>query len=384
MTRGRRLIDMTGTIDMDWSRIEEEMAARTDPNATIEGEPLAFRVAGALDGPMAELAGRLDGEIQASVTSADVFGMKLGRVPVRVRSNRGEISIDPIETTLNDGRLRVVPEIVGDPASGVMSVRLDHRTTLETASVNDEVSRRVLSFVVPTLADATRVHGVVSLAIDRAELPILGDGTTMAEGQMVFRDVEFLPGPLANQLLAVVGGNGDRPVLRLDQPVVLSISDGAVRQRGLSIPLGNVASIDMEGSVTFDKELDLRVSVPLAPQGLTGDAPPIVAAIVGGVRPMIPIGGTLDEPKVNMEEFGRGMGRMGLDIAGRAGLGGLDALIQRMSAPPDPEEQARREAEAERRRIEAERRKAEAARKKAERKAREELKRRERRARRGL
>jgi hypothetical protein len=246
------------------------------------------------------------------------------------------------------------------------------------------VSRRVLSFVVPTLADATRVHGVVSLAIDRAELPILGDGTTMAEGQMVFRDVEFLPGPLANQLLAVVGGNGDRPVLRLDQPVVLSISDGAVRQRGLSIPLGNVASIDMEGSVTFDKELDLRVSVPLAPQGLTGDAPPIVAAIVGGVRPMIPIGGTLDEPKVNMEEFGRGMGRMGLDIAGRAGLGGLDALIQRMSAPPDPEEQARREAEAERRRIEAERRKAEAARKKAERKAREELKRRERRARRGL
>jgi hypothetical protein len=375
---GRQMIDMAGTIDVDWSRIEEEMAARTDPNATIEGEPFAFRVTGPVAGPVTELVNRLDGEVQASVIAADVFGMKLGRVPIRVRSRRGELAIDPIETTLNEGRLRIVPELVGDPMSGAMSVRLDHRTTLETASVNDEVSRRVLSFVVPTLADATRVHGVVSLAIDRAEVPLLGDGATMAEGQMVFRDVEFLPGPLANELLAVVGGsaNGNRPALRLDQPVVLSISDGAVRQRGLSIPLGNVASIDMEGSVTFDKKLDLRVSVPLAPEGLNGNAPPIVAAIVGGVRPVVPISGTLDDPKVDMKELGRGMGRMGLDIAGRAGLSGLDALIQRMSAPPDPEVQARRKAE-------AEQRAAEAARKKSERKAREAQKKQQRQARRG-
>jgi hypothetical protein len=167
---------------------------------------------------------------------------------------------------------------------------------------------------------------------------------------------------------------GARPTLRLDQPVVLAIRDQKVYQSGLAIPLGNLAQVQMEGTVGFDKALDLRVSIPLTSPRLANL--PVVGGIAGAVRPTIPIRGTLSEPKIDAQAFGREMGRMGLNIAGQAGLGGLDTLIDRLSRPPDPAEQARRQEEARRRQEEAQR-------KREERRQRQEAKKRERQIRNG-
>jgi translocation and assembly module TamB len=153
-------------------------------------------------------------------------------------------------------------------------------------------------------------------------------------------------------------------VLRLDQPVVLLVHDGKVHQTGLSVPLGKVARVEMEGTVDFDKNLDLAVTVPLETDRLRSNRP-VLGFIAAGVRPTIPIVGTLDEPRVDTEALKQQMGRMGLDVAERAGVGFAGALLQKMMTPRTPEEQAR---------IDEER---------ARRKARQEQKRLERRMRRG-
>ena len=46
------------------------------------------------------------------------------------------------------------------------------------------------------------------------------------------------PGPLADQLLAMVGRE-DRSGLKLDEPVSLTIADRRIYQRGLALPIGD-------------------------------------------------------------------------------------------------------------------------------------------------
>ena len=112
----------------------------------------------------------MNGELGVNLEQVDVFGMRLGRTAAVVRIQDGKTLIDPIDSTLNSGRLHLEPDLstisradVG--ASGSSSGLLD-------AVVNDEVSHRVLSFVAPVLDQATRVRGRVSLALTEAYIPI--------------------------------------------------------------------------------------------------------------------------------------------------------------------------------------------------------------------
>jgi hypothetical protein len=363
--------DLRGTIDADWSELLENADGRLADETTVEIGPIAFH----LDGPLAgepTLAESLDAEVRIPLRRAGAFGMEVGEAELVARSERGTITFDPIEASLNGGRLRFLPELVANDDWSAVTLRLAPGSSIDGAKVNDEVSRRVLAFVVPTMAEATRVNGRVSARFDRAEFPLAGPGGTVIEGNIIFDDVTFAPGPLADELFGVIGPEAGDPVLHLAQPVLLSVHDRKVYQHGLAVPIGKVARVEMEGWVDFDKNLELDVSVPLAPGARMREERPVLAIIASGVRPVIPIRGTLDDAHVDTEAFGRNMGRMGLDVAERAGLGFGAALLERMTRPRTPEEQAA---------IDEERARREAARQ--ERKARQEQKRQERRMRRG-
>ena len=140
---------------------------------------------------------------------------------------------------------------------------------LDGAVVNDEVSHRVLSFAAPVLDGATRVQGRVSLALTEAAAPIYAAAGADArlDGEILFDDFRFMPGPLASQLLTVFRLER-RPMAVLRDPVALHIADRKVYQEGLSIPIANLASIGLDGSVDFDKNLDMVAHLALIPPRL--------------------------------------------------------------------------------------------------------------------
>ena len=73
---------------------------------------------------------------------------------------------------------------------------------------------------------------------------------------MLFDDVRFMPGELADQLLSVFRLES-KPLVELRDPVSVRITDGKVFQKGLVVPVANVASVSLDGSVDFDKNLDM-------------------------------------------------------------------------------------------------------------------------------
>jgi translocation and assembly module TamB len=354
----RRLIDLKGRLTPDWDAINQTLAARVEPGARLQAQPRDLRLKGSLTRAMSEGWQTLDADLGFDRLMADVYGMKIGPAPLVVHVRDGAIRVEPIDTTINEGRLHLEPEIVADKG-GALVLRLGEKTTIKGATINDEVSHRVLSFVAPVLESATRVHGRVSVALDRAELPLQSGASSLAkvDGTVQFEEVEFAPGPLVDDLFGLTGAER-KPSLKLDEPVSLTIADRKVHQRGFAIPIGRATRIELSGSVDFDRNLALMASLPLTPRMVGNN--PFLGDVVEGTRISVPIGGTLDKPRIDKDAMKVALRDLGSTLLERAAGRGAAELLFRLTRPRDPnapppptpaERRARRQQQREERRM---------------------------------
>ncbi len=330
---GERRVDLKGTLAPDFAAINAVLVEKIEPGAKVEGRPRAFRASGTLGGEGSDGWKGLDAEVGFDLTGADIYGMKFGPSPVVLRANKGRLAFDPIGTTLNNGHIRLEPEVDLDAPGGPI-LRLAKNSTIREAEINDEVSRRVLAYVAPVLDQATRASGLVSVDLDHAEFP-LGPGRgrqVKVEGAVVFEDVEFAPGPLANEILGVVGRQD--LTLKLDRPVTLTIADGRVNQRGMAIPIGDLTRVELAGWVDFDRNLALTASLPVTPAMLGNN--PLLSDIAAGVRVSLPIGGTLDRPQLDKDAFKANLQDLGKTLLTRGATRGAMELLMRLAQPRDP------------------------------------------------
>ena len=238
-------VDLKGSLAPDWEAIQADLQRDVEPEARIAGRPRGWRLTGTLGGPGSEdrLAG-LVGELGIQLDNLDIFGMKLAETGVILRAESGRFRIDPIDARLNQGALHLEPELVR-AADGPWRVKLGPATTLRGAVINDEVSHRVLSYAAPVLEGATRVQGRVSVRQLNAEIP-LGAATAKSahvEGDVLFHDVRFLPGPLAEAILDLLPNLREEEeaaggLLVLRDPISFRIADRKVYTRGLARAAG--------------------------------------------------------------------------------------------------------------------------------------------------
>ncbi len=334
---GRPDVDLAGSIDLDWKRIETMLAQNIEPRARIAGRSRRWRLAGVVPkAPDPLHLGSLEGDFGIQLDALDIFGMRLSQTPIVVRASRGRLRIDPIDATLNGGKLRIEPQFVAGE-DGSTWLKLGRSTRLDGAVINDEVSHRVLSFAAPVLDGATRVEGRVSVELAEASVPILGaqDMEGRASGQVIFDDVRFMPGALADQLLSVFVKER-KPLVVLRDRVSVLVAGRKVYQEGLIIPVGGLATIGIDGAVGFDKSLDLVARFALKPPR---SPIPVLSPILETARFELPITGTLKKPKIDGDELQNRWKAIGSGLLGNsveAGVNGLERLLQGLSARPLP------------------------------------------------
>ena len=327
-------VDLHGSLNPDWGALRKLMAQKIEPNARVSGSPRPWRLTGAIDGlPAIDRMGTLEGDIGVQIDSLDVFGMRLSAVPLVLRATKGRLTIDPIDAELNSGILHLEPELIYDKA-GSTWVHLGNTSRLDGAIVNDEVSHRVLSFAAPVLDGATRVEGRVSMVLADAYFPVRAapGAQVRIDGDVLFDDVRFMPGPLADQLLSVFQRER-RPLAVLRDPINVRIADRKVYQQGLAIPVAKIASIGLDGSVDFDQNLDLVARFSLRPP--RSDVP-ILTPIMENARFDLPIRGTLKNPKIDGEALKEHWKGVGVDLLGNsmeAGVNGLQRLLEGLPVP---------------------------------------------------
>jgi translocation and assembly module TamB len=333
---GAQRVDLLGRLTPDWKAINDLLQERIEPRAHVAGRGQPVRLQGSLTG--AGPAG-LEGELGVDLIAADIFGMSLGPTPIVVRVYDGQFHVKPIDTTLNQGRLHLMPQVVLDDPAGP-ALRLGPDSWISDARINDEVSHRVLAFAAPVLDQATRARGRVSVRLKEANFPVSTNPerlkSTTVTGAVLFQDTEFVAGPIANQLFDLIGLE-DRPSVKLEQPVTLAIADRRVYQQGLTIPLGQLSAITMEGWVDFDRNLALKASVPILPTMLRGRPDlPVINDVLGDLRITVPISGTLAKPELDRHAFNLANQNLGKTLLERAAGRGAVDLLQRLFPPRDP------------------------------------------------
>ena len=101
-----------------------------------------------------------------------------------------------------------------------------------------------------------------------------------SKARRLFQDVEFLPGPLLDGLFSLNGKTGPT---RLEAQRAGRVED--CRPASLSarsaVPIGNLTRFELEGSVGFDRSLDLTASMPILPTKLADR--PLLGAIAADV-----------------------------------------------------------------------------------------------------
>jgi translocation and assembly module TamB len=328
-----RKVDLNGKLSPDFAAITALLVEKVEKGAKIEGRPRGFHAIGSI----AESSGGwkgLDAEFGFDLLGADIYGMKFGASPVVLRAKDGKLTFDPISTSINEGHIRLEPELDLDSPKGP-TLRLAKNSNIREARINDEVSKRVLAFVAPVLDQSTRASGLVSVDLDHAEFPIgTGRGRqAVVEGAVVFQDVEFAPGPLAGEILGVIGRRD--LTLKLDQPVTLTIADGRINQRGMAIPIADFTRIELSGWVDFDRKIALVATVPVTSAMLGNN--PLLSDIAAGTRVTLPIGGTLDRPKIDKEAFSKNLQDLAKTLLTRGATRGAMELLFRLAKPRNPD-----------------------------------------------
>ncbi len=115
-----RVADLAGTITPAWDAVTKIAAEEVEPNIKLAGKARPFHVKGPLSGAsLAAMLKGLDAEVALELTAADAFGMRLGPAPIVVKANVGTFTIDPIDTSLNGGNVKLLPGLDVDETKGI-------------------------------------------------------------------------------------------------------------------------------------------------------------------------------------------------------------------------------------------------------------------------
>jgi translocation and assembly module TamB len=327
--------ELRGTVTPQWDAVDGFLARAAEPGTLLRGQKVAFGVRGPLTGEnLGAVMNGLHAELAVDGLQAAGRGVRVAPTKLAVHFDKGQFTIDPIDATVNGGRAQLRPAFVIDER-GLATFSLAPGSSIVGAEINDKVARSLLSYAAPIFEKANRVNGHVSVHVDRLEIPLAFPEIylkTAVAGRMELRDVVCSAGPLAADIFKITG-RAPR-AFRLDQSVEVTVANGRVYQRGLAVPLGPDARIDLDGSVGFDQTLALRARL-IADRGMVRGRNEL-GELFDTLRLGVPIGGTLAKPAIDRRVLEVGLRDLGTKLLNRSGNRDAAEILKQLVRPDNP------------------------------------------------
>ncbi len=252
---------------------------------------------------------QVQAQLELPWSAANVYGLPVGAGRVQGVLADGMVRVEPITLAVGEGQLTATPTVRLDPEPAELTLPAGPLVT--NVRISPEVSERMLKYVAPVLAGATRCDGRFSMQLAEARVPLDAASQANVTGQMTVHSVQVTPGPLAQQWVSLaqqieaVAKRRDaaalaaRPQATLlsirDQQVNFRVAEGRVYHQGMEFQSGDVVFYS-QGSVGFDETLQLTLFVPIQDQWIARE--PLLAGLKGQSL-QIPITGTLNRPRMD-------------------------------------------------------------------------------------
>ncbi|MEN0111674.1 MAG: hypothetical protein AAF805_13220, partial [Planctomycetota bacterium] len=261
---GLRGVRLGGGVDYDLAMVTALLAPRTGGAVKLAGRDRAtFRIESVDDAPAdAPPVTRLTGEFAAPWEGAEVFGLPIGPGRLAATLEGGVVRTDPLAVAVGQGgRIDLAALARLHPVPGSVSLRPG--PLVSDVALSAEVTERVLKFIAPVLADATRIDGRFSLGLEEFVAPLSPPDprdprstalATRAAGALDIQSVRVLPGPGVAEWVALVdqirrtaeegveaiASVGERPLVEIRQSrVPFRMVNGRIEHTGLEFAIGD-------------------------------------------------------------------------------------------------------------------------------------------------
>ena len=335
-------VDLGGALQYDLERISPLLWPRLGDGFKLYGkEQASFRIqSDDLSGATGLEA--LTARVDVPWEGADLFGLPIGAGSLGATLQKGTIKVDPLAISIGEGRLNAAPQVTLTPPPSAL--QLAPGPLITDVAISQQVAERILKFIAPVLADATRIDGEFSMALREFATPLGNTGQTRASGQLAIHSAQVLPGPavaewvaLARQVRGVVrdgvegvAQSNASPLLTVtDQTIPFQLADGRVYHQGFNFDVGDVRVIS-EGSVGTDETLDLLLTIPILDEWV--ERRPVILGGLRGQAIRFPVRGTFSRPQLDREAF-RELSRQLLESAAEGAINtGINLLLERLNS----------------------------------------------------
>jgi len=296
---GTRDVQIKGAADFDLAKLQPIIESRLGRGLRLAGrDTCRFEVSG----PLAELSvqqqGGLSAKADAAWQSADFYGVRLGPAKVAARLEAGRLNIDPLAIAVSEGHLHLRPSVDLTPGPAVL--RLAPGTLIENVRITPEMCDGALEYVAPVLAGVTAAEGRFSVSLDDCHVPLADAKRGDVSGHLTVHSVQVGPGPLVREL-AILLNHAAPAKLSKESRVTFRMVEGRVYHRDLVMEFPDL-TVRTYGSVGLDRTLAIMAEMPVPPKWVGDDS---LGRAVKNRTIRLPIGGTLDAPRIDRRELDR-------------------------------------------------------------------------------
>ena len=334
-------VDLKGTVQYDWQKLAPLWTPYVGAGVQIVGQQTrTFALHGKLDGPIASAASwdHMAGEAAIGWTGMEVYGLQVGRGEIAAKLADGQLTTQPLDVEVSEGRLNVTPLVRLSPVPAELF--LGRGPLLTDVHLTPELCAQGLKFVAPILSESTVADGRFSVTLDGGRLPLMDPGTGDMAGRMAIR-AQAKPGPVAQEFMVLI--NEVTAILRRgslatvddqtksflsidDSEIDFRLVNGRVYHRNLRFNAGAMP-IQTYGSVGLDETLSIVAEIPLKATIFGID---LSLGTLEGQTLKIPIEGTLKNPKLDRRILQQLTGQVLQSTARGALIDGVNKQLQRL------------------------------------------------------
>jgi hypothetical protein len=301
-TRQGTTVKAQGALDgqFDWAAVAPLMSTFVPGQLSITGQrPVAINFTSVY--PVNEpngLLAHLNSQASLGFDRATYLGFDIGPTQLDLRAQNGLMSIGPLSTTVNNGKLN----FAGDANLRASPPMLTIPTLVHVAQgiqINEQTAKTLLKFVNPIFADAVEVSGTANFDVQKMAIPLAADARTRAEmnGTIWIDNMQLGASSILSQIFALAGQPIRGQTLTL-HPTVLVLQKGVVHYDDMQIDIGQ-NPVNFRGSIGLDETLNMTIVLPYT---LEGRLVRVGQAQLAD-RIAVPLTGTLSKPKLNLQKL---------------------------------------------------------------------------------
>ncbi len=363
----QRRLDADGKLDYDLEKLSALARSFWGSKVQVSGRgsnPFAYH------GPLDPNAAGANASL--AWQSAQVFGFQIGPGQLRLALDRGALAIGLQELAVNEGRVRLAPEIrlasslpsppagtaaaAGGTAGLPSSVVGGSRSALpdkpavapgaaadalilyhapgriaEQIRLNPELCAEALKFVAPVVANVATAEGRFSVDIDSCRIPLANPAQGEVLGRLTIHTAQVAPGPLVAEL-ALLLGRASPARISQESVITFRMADGRVYHDGMELVFPDL-TIRTQGWVAFDDTLSLTAEMSVPPKWLAGNP---AAETLRSQTIRLPVGGTLKRPLIDRKVLAQTSAQFLRNAAHNLIQEEFHRQVDRLLGPPQP------------------------------------------------